>query len=166
MGRWAYSECLSILRAALHSCTDAFPAVFGGDTDMDIAADISEEVGVDIYGKEEELEEARIKLDAGLGAEIMKKYRAKEKDTAWGMRFLEDPKYITLLLGAYFMTIGAKIAPGDRAHLRACWEGFEGANGYRWPLNDAGFRMVGKVQYGAALDHYVDGQRRSFFEPW
>ena len=83
----------------------------------------------------------------------------------WGMQFMQEQKYTTLMLGAYMMHVGAKISPDDREHLKACFDKFPGKNGYVFCLNDDAFRSAGKVQYGAALEHYVDGQRRSFLEP-
>lgn len=141
-------------------------AVFGGDIDMEIVSYVEEATGVSVHDNPQMLEEARKKLDAGLGTQLLQEWRDKEKDESWGMQFLNDPKYLTLVLGAYMMQVGAKISTEDREHLKANFDKCPGKNGYVWPLADDGFRSVGRVQYGAALEHYVDGQPRSFFEPW
>lgn len=114
-----------------------------------------------IYDDAAKLEEARIKLNAGLGAELFKRYKAKEQDT----KDFFDPRYTTLLFGAYLMTVGAIITPEDRQHLKDVFEEIPSRNGYVLPLCDDGFRDPGQIQYKAALENYVDGKPRSFFVP-
>ncbi|KAK5080841.1 hypothetical protein LTR70_009961 [Exophiala xenobiotica] len=144
---------------------DFVQAVFSGDPDMCVVVWIEKKVGVSINDSPERLEEARRKLDAGFGAKLMKVFRSKEANEMWGMQFMQDQKYTTLMLGAYMMHVGGKILPEDLEHLKACFEKFPGKNGYVFCMGDDAFRSAGKVQYGAALEHYIDGKPRSFLEP-
>ncbi|KAK5946083.1 hypothetical protein PMZ80_000222 [Knufia obscura] len=143
MGRWGYT-------------------MFQGDSDLDIVSEFDDEVGVSIHEKPEKLKEAREKLDAGLGAELMKKCREKEK--GYHELMFEDPRYHTIILGAYMMQVGAKIAPDDRAHLAEIFPKIPSRAGYAMPMGDDGFRDPGKAQFKAALELYVDGQPRNFFD--
>ena len=88
------------------------------------------------------------------------KHRAKEQ----GAADFFDPGYTTLILGAYMMHVGAKIEPEDRQHLKDIFPKIPSKNGYVMPLWDNGFRDPGQVQYKAALENYVDGNPRSFFD--
>lgn len=131
-----------------------------------MVAEIEEAVGVPLSREADKLEEARIKLDAGLGAELLAKYKAKEQNRdplSW--QYLCDPGYETLILGAYMMHVGAKIDPEDRQHLKDILPRIPSRNGHCLPIGDDGFRDPGQVQYKAALENYVDGNTRSFFDP-
>jgi len=163
MGRWTYSKSVTMPSSSTQA--DIVEAVFGGDPDMCVIVWIEKKVGVSIHDSPERLEEARRKLDAGFGAKLMKVFRSKEANEMWGMQFMQDQKYTTLMLGAYMMHVGGKILPEDREHLKACFEKFPGKNGYVFCMGDDAFRSAGKVQYGAALEHYIDGKPRSFLEP-
>lgn len=87
--------------------------MFQGGRDLDIVSEFDHEVGISIHEKPEKLKEARDKLDAGLGAELMKKCREQEK--SWQLFSFEDSRYSTIILAAYMMQVGAKISPDDRA---------------------------------------------------
>lgn len=136
--------------------------MFQGDRDLDIVSEFDHEVGISIQEKPEKLKEARDKLDAGLGAELMKKCREQEK--SWQLFSFEDSRYSTIILAAYMMQVGAKILPDDRAHLAEILPKISSRAGYALPIGDSGFRDPGKAQFKAALDLYVDGQPRNFFE--
>ena len=136
--------------------------MFQGDSDLDIVSEFDHEVGISIHEQPEKLKEARDKLDAGLGADLMKKCR--EQENKWNWLCFEDPKYKTIVLAAYMMQVGAKIAPDDRAHLAEIFPKINSRAGYALPLVDGGFRDPGKVQFKAALELYVDGQPRNFFD--
>lgn len=68
------------------------------------------------------------------------------------------------MLGAFMMQLGAKIAPEDRQHLMDIFPEIPSRNGYVLPIGDDGFRDPGQVQYKAALENYVDGNPRSFYD--
>lgn len=127
-------------------------------------SEFEEAVGVHLSEDAAKIEEARKKLDAGLGAELFAKCRAAER-TTWTLFNFFDPRYTTLILGAYMMHMGAKIDPDDRRHLNEIFPKIPSKNGYVLPLFDHGFRDPGQVQYKAALENYVDGTPRSFFDP-
>lgn len=130
---------------------------------MDIVSEFEHIVGVSIHDEPAKLEEARIKLDAGLGAELLAKSRAKEQGFMRRFDFF-DARYATLILGAYMMHVGAAINSEDRQHLKDILPKISSKNGYVLPLWDLGFRDPGQVQYKAALDNYVNGTPRSFLE--
>lgn len=132
-----------------------------------MVAEVEEAVGVPLSREPDKLEEARTKLDAGLGLELFVKYRAKERSWNplwWLYSYMFDPRYETLILGAYMMHVGAKITPGDRQHLKEILPKVRCGNAYALPFNDGGFRDPGRVQYNAALEAYVDGHPKTFLE--
>lgn len=137
--------------------------MFQGDQDLDIVSDFDREVGLSIHEKPEKLKEARDKLDAGLGAELTKKCREQEKESQ--LFSFEDPKYQTIALAAYVVQVGAKISHDDRAQLAEILPKVSSRAGYALPLGDPGFRDPDKAQSKAALDFYVNGQPRNFFDP-
>ena len=138
--------------------------MFEGDTNMPMADAIEQATGISIFAPPENLEEARTKLDAGLGAKLMREWRAKENEEM-SLEFLNDHKYAVLVLGAYMMHVGAKIDDSDREHMKAILPKVPNSKGYVWPLGDQGFRDPGKHQMTAALEYYTNGKRRDFFQP-
>lgn len=148
--------------------------MFQGDTDRDILCDFEEAAGIKIDGDivngfkaaadivvdVEKLEAARKKLDDGLGAELFEK---SKKADGWGS--FTDSGYTACILAAFMMQVGAKITSEHREFIQQKLPGISSKTGYVWPLGDSGFRTPGKAQFTAALENYVDGKPRSFFEP-
>ena len=128
---------------------------------MDIVSEFEDVLGISRIDEPAKLEEARTKLDAGLGAELFTKYKAKEQKLDEGFSFF-DPRYTTLMLGAFMMQLGANIAPEDRQHLMVIFPNMPSRNGFVFAMSDDGFRDPGQVQYKVALENYVDGNPRSF----
>lgn len=136
-------------------------AMFDGDNDRDLVSEFESIVGVSIMDDPHKLREAREKLDAGLGVRLMQECRHKETGSA----SFFDPKYTTVVLAAYMMNCGATISNADRAHLQELLPKIPSRSGYALPISDLDFRDPGKVQFQAALDHYVNGEPRSFLVP-
>lgn len=137
--------------------------MFQGDSDIDIVSEFDHEASIPVHEEPEKLKEARDRLDAGLGAKLMKECRQQENKLKEFC--FEDPKYKTIVLAAYMMQVGAKIASDDRAHLDEIFPKIRSRAGYALPIGDDGFRDPGKAQFKAALELYVDGQPRNFFAP-
>lgn len=76
--------------------------MFEGDSDRDLVFEVEDSVGIDMHDHKDptKQQEARSKLDAGLGEELMQKLR-KEKRS---MMSFFDPKYKALILAAYMMS--------------------------------------------------------------
>ena len=148
--------------------------MFQGDRDQDAAVGVQEVIGVQLVGKHPGdmfdsiadepfvLEEARIKLDSGLSAQIMSNIRNNGPNIdCQGL----DRIYGACVLGAIMMHVGAKLSLEDRQHLKSIFPGTSKVAGFALPITDGDFRKPGAVQFGAALENYVDGQPRSFTEP-
>lgn len=160
--------------------------MFENDKDLDIALEL--ETGFDVqlnrlvhqtdmlasdeclvYYKTEEyaeilkkyIEEARAKLDGGMGDDLFKKYR--NVDDHRGM--FTDTNYLVVVLGALMMRAGAKIKPDDFEYLRTILPNIPSRNGFTLPWFDDCFRDPGKVQFAAALEHYKEGIPRDFGAP-
>ena len=144
--------------------------MFQGDHDMDAAVEIQKKIGVQLVGKNQEdafdtlalhpdtLESARIKLNTSLSTELMNKARTI------GLGLIEPP-YDALVLIAVMMHCGAKISPEDRQYAKSIYPEIAKIPGFALPLADRGFRKPGAVQFLTALENYVDGQARDFYEP-
>lgn len=76
-----------------------------------------------------------------------------------------DRKYTTIILGNLVMRTGAKIRDRDLKHLRDIVPDITCRAQYAGPFADGGFRLPGKVQFIAALDHYQEGVPRNFADP-
>lgn len=76
-----------------------------------------------------------------------------------------DPKYNTIILGALVMRPGAKIREKDLEYLWDLVPDVHCSSQYAWLITDGGFRLPGKKQFLAALDHYQEGVPRSFTDP-
>ena len=145
--------------------------MFQGDHDVDVAIEVQESIGVRLIGTNpgdvfctiathpDTLEEARTKLDKNLGTELMKKARNKK------LRPFNE-RYDAFVLAAIMMHVGAKLNPKDREYLKSIYPNTAKHVGYRLPIGDDDFRKPGAMQVNAALENYVDGQPRSFSEPW
>lgn len=135
--------------------------MFQGDTDHDIVSEFESATDVSMHDPPEQLAEARKKLDAGLSMELMQMSKERLTD----MNMLVDTGYTCVILAAFMMHVGARIAPEDRQHIKKVLPGISSKTGFVLPIGDSGFRDPGKAQFTAALENYVDGERRDFFLP-
>lgn len=110
------------------------------------------------------MDNVREKLDAGMGDEIMQKYRAlvTGHDESVQAKWNQDR---VLVLGTLMMSVVAKIKEDDMQHLRELAWGLHSPEGYTLPFADQGFRGPGKRQLIAALESYSPGTPRDFHEP-
>ncbi|KAK8070207.1 C6 transcription factor [Apiospora phragmitis] len=99
----------------------------------------------------------REQLDSGLGDKVFDLYRSNEKT--------HQCKYLVIVIGALFMRAGAKIRDGDFQHLRDLVPEIPcRADNASFDFDEV-FRAPGKAQFLAALDHYIPGTPRNFYEP-
>ncbi|KAL1862934.1 hypothetical protein Daus18300_008265 [Diaporthe australafricana] len=125
---------------------------------------------------EDKAQKCRSTLNSGIGEELFKIFRKREKES--------NGKYRVLVVGAIMMRAGAVIKDDDFNHLRdlvpeiPCRDGLKPIlrNNPGQPsmlamimasvdADDQGFRYPGKVQFLAALENYKPGVCRSFDEP-
>ncbi|KAL1843967.1 hypothetical protein VTJ49DRAFT_6371 [Mycothermus thermophilus] len=107
------------------------------------------------------LADVRHKLDAGLGNELMKK-RRDLIDAAKDGLHKHEYSYELIIMGALFMSLGAKISDEDMQYMRQATSGITCSEGIT--LLDIGWRGPGQRQFLAALDHYTPGTPRNFSE--
>jgi hypothetical protein len=105
----------------------------------------------------------RQRLDAGLGNDLINKYRNLATSAEEWLK--EDRSYKVIILGALIMATGAVIKNIDIQYLRQLTSEVVSHENFMWALNDSGFRGPGKRQFLAALDNYQLGTPRGFKEP-
>ncbi len=112
------------------------------------------------------LETLRQKLDAGLGAKLVAKYRgladAPDRPNEWDK---DENRYKFIILGALLMETGAKIESHDLRHLRRLASQVRTNEGFTIVLGDLGFRGPSKRQFLVAVANYQPGTRRDFNTP-
>ncbi|PSR75492.1 hypothetical protein BD289DRAFT_457177 [Coniella lustricola] len=107
----------------------------------------------------------REKLDAGLGAQLLALHREYDETEPAIPLFPHNAKYCLIGLSAILMTYGAHITAVDLSYLRQLVPILTCTDRYTIPTNDSNFRLPGKKQFLAALDHYQPGTMRSFTQP-
>lgn len=114
--------------------------LFENDSDADHVCDFSAEAGVDLQDPDNYAEARRI-LDRGVLANMVKKRMPDATNPSkisrgWGVD--SSPDYVLVILGAYAMTVGAKL-PGDlREFMEKKWR-------------ELGLQRDGKIQMEYAL---------------
>ncbi len=114
----------------------------------------------------------RQKLDAGLGSNLISKFRslADGPNNTASEEWLQlwekhEAQYRFIILGAMMMGTGAKIEDHDIKHLRRLADKVPCHETFTLAFADTGFRGPSKRQFLNALKNYQPGTPRSFNEP-